>query len=331
MTHVAVVGAGPAGLVAAWAAGRVGAHVTLIDAADGVGGQYWRQPLCDPPAALPPLHRPDLFARLRDRTVAQGTEIATSTEVCLIARTDDGVRLVTATGEPDAADRCVQVREFDALVLATGAYDAMVPFPGWELPGVYTAGAAQAFARGEGIAVGRRVIVAGTGPFLLPVAAALVDVGATVVGVHEANRRGHLARHWLTRPWELVSAVGKVGELATYVRAMRRGRVPWRAGEAVVAAHGDGRVEAVTLARLDPDWRPIPGSHRQVEVDAACLGHGFVPRLDLALAAGCALTPRRLVAVDGDMRTSVCGVWAAGEITGIGGADGALAEGAIAG
>jgi thioredoxin reductase len=322
-------------LAAARAAGRVGAQVTLIDTADGVGGQYWRQPPCDPPPAIahraPIPHRPEQFAHLRDHVVTGGAEILTSTEVCAVEPTDDGVRLVTATGEPDAVGRRVRVHEPDAVVLATGAHDRMMPFPGWELPGVYAAGAAQGFARGEGIAMGRRVIVAGTGPFLLPVAAALVDLGSTVVGVHEANRLGCLARGWLNRPWELVTALGKVGELAAYAAALRRGRVPWRAGQGVVAAHGDGRLEAVTVAHLDARWRPVPGSRRQVEVDALCVGYGFAPRLELALAAGCALTPGRFVAADRDMRTSAPGVWAAGEITGIGGVDGALAEGTIAG
>ncbi len=98
-----------------------------------------------------------------------------------------------------------------------------------------------------------------------------------------------------------------------------------------MAAHGDGQVEAVTIARLDERWSPVAGTERQVEADAVCVSHGFTPRLELAVAAGCALTPSRFVVVDDAQATSVPGVWAAGEITGIGGADAALAEGAVAG
>nr|BFF17194.1 hypothetical protein GCM10025730_07150 [Promicromonospora thailandica] len=178
--------------------------------------------------------------------------------------------------------------------------------------------------------MGRRVVVAGAGPFLLPVASSLLRTGAAVLGVHEASRAGALAR-WLDRPWELAAVPGKAAELAGYVAELARHRVPWRAGEAVVAAHGDGQVEAVTIARLDARWAPVPGTERVVAADAVAVSHGFTPRLELAVAAGCALTPGRFVVVDRAQATSVPGVWAAGEVTGIGGADAALAEGAVAG
>jgi NADPH-dependent 2,4-dienoyl-CoA reductase/sulfur reductase-like enzyme len=108
-------------------------------------------------------------------------------------------------------------------------------------------------------------------------------------------------------------------------------RIPYRLGEQIVAAHGADRVEAITIARVDADWKPVPGTERRIEVDAVCVGHGFTPRIELAVAAGCALDDRRFVVADEDRRTSVAGVYAAGEITGIGGAEAALVEGRIAG
>jgi NADPH-dependent 2,4-dienoyl-CoA reductase/sulfur reductase-like enzyme len=218
-----------------------------------------------------------------------------------------------------------------ALVLATGAYERTLPFPGWDLPGVFTAGAAQALAKAERVAVGRRVVVAGAGPFLLPVAASLVRTGARVLGVLEANPWRRLAGAWTARPAELLGARGKAGELAGYVRDLARHRIPYRAATGVVAAHGGDRVEAVTVARLDPGWAPVPGTERRIAADAVCVSHGFVPRTELAVAAGCRLTPEGGVETDAVGRTSVPGVLAAGEITGIGGADLALAEGAVAG
>jgi NADPH-dependent 2,4-dienoyl-CoA reductase/sulfur reductase-like enzyme len=257
--------------------------------------------------------------------------VRASAQVWSLERHDGGVRLNVLVGEPDGEGREALVLDPDALVLATGAHDRTLPFPGWQMPGVYSAGAAQALAKGERVAVGRRVVVAGAGPFLLPVASSLLQTGAGVVGVHEAGGLGTLARRWLSRPWELAGAAGKAGELAGYVADLVRHRVPWRPGEAVVAAHGDGRVEAVTVARLDARWAPVPGTERWVEADAVCVSHGFTPRLELAIAAGCALSSGRFVVVDGAQATSVPGVWAAGEITGIGGADAALAEGTVAG
>lgn len=221
----------------------------------------------------------------------------------------------------------------DALVLCPGAYDRTVPFPGWDLPGVVTAGAAQAMAKGQRVAVGKRVVVSGTGPFLLPVATALLDVGARVVGVFEAGS----PTGWLRSPYAaLRDGHRKLPELAHYAAVLARHRVPYRTRSAVVAAHGDDRVRAVTVARLTPDWRVRPGGLRRIDgVDAVCVGHGFTPQLELAVAAGCALrdgpdgTPR--VVVRADQRTTVTGVYAAGELTGIGGVELAAVEGELAG
>ncbi len=229
MRHVVVVGAGPAGLAAARAAAGAGARVTLLDAADGLGGQYWRHLPAARPAGREHVlhHRWGTYRELSDALRAHpAVTVVESAQVWSLERPDDGVRLNVLVGEPDAVGREVLTLEPDALVLATGAHDRTLPFPGWQLPGVYSAGAAQALAKGERVAVGRRVVVAGAGPFLLPVASALLQTGATVVGVHEASRPGTLARGWLNRPWELAGAVGKAGELAGYVGELVRHRVP---------------------------------------------------------------------------------------------------------
>ncbi|WP_165368236.1 FAD-dependent oxidoreductase, partial [Phytoactinopolyspora endophytica] len=217
------------------------------------------------------------------------------------------------------------------IVLATGAHDRTLPFPGWDLPGVFTAGAAQALAKGERVAVGERVVVAGAGPFLLPVATSLAQTGSTVVGVFEASRPRTLASGWLARPWRLARAAKKGAELAGYLSQQVRHRIPYRTGKAVVQAHGTDRVIAVTIAKLDREWRPIPGTEERVPADAVCVSHEFTPRLELAVAVGCALDGDGFVAVDTEQRTSRPAVYAAGEITGIGGVELALAEGAVAG
>ena len=112
-----------------------------------------------------------------------------------------------------------------------------------------------------------------------------------------------------------------MSELAGYAVHQVRGRVPYRTGSAVVRIHGEGRVEGVTVADVDDRWQPVAGTGRELSCDAVCLGHGFVPRLELAIAAGCELTDQRFVAVDAHQRTTVTGVLAAGELTQIGGVD----------
>ncbi|WP_233624334.1 NAD(P)/FAD-dependent oxidoreductase [Actinoplanes sp. ATCC 53533] len=332
---VLVVGGGPAGMAAARAARRGGARVVLVEAGDDLGGQYWRHLPAERAPAREDLshHGWARFRRMRDDLLRDaGCEVVLGGHVWSVDRRDGAPPLVhVLVGAPDGAGRQPRAFEPAALVLATGAHERTLPFPGWDLPGVFTAGAAQALAKGERVAVGRRVLVAGSGPFLLPVASSLVRTGARVAGVVEAAGRAQLARGWGSRPWRLLPALAKGGELAGYVRDLAAYRIPYRTGAAVVAAHGTDRVEAVTVARLTPGWAPVPGSARRIAVDAVCVGHGFVPRAELATAAGCALGADGSVAVDAGQRTSVPGVLTAGELAGIGGADLALAEGEVAG
>jgi NADPH-dependent 2,4-dienoyl-CoA reductase/sulfur reductase-like enzyme len=288
---VVVVGAGPAGLNAARAAG-LGKHVVLVDSGVSVGGQYWRQPY-DRPRTLP------------------GVEHLASTVVWAV----EGRRVHLLSGPADGPGRKARTVDASALVLATGAYDRVLPFPGWNSPQVFTAGAAQALAKGQGVAIGRRVLVGGTGPFLLAVTKSLVAVGAEVVGIAEAN---------LPWRWDPLSGWGKLGELAGYVQLLAAQRIPFWPRTAVTALD-DG---VATVASLDAAWNVL--RTRQVEVDAVCVGYGFTPQLELALAAGCEVEDG-FVKVDVAQQTTVPGVFAAGEITGIGGADLATAEGWVAG
>lgn len=319
---VVVVGGGPAGMNAAVQAARAGAEVVLVDGAEQLGGQFHRQ-------------QPSEFAARRPGRIQRGwrtfralrDEILTHPRIRYRPRSQvwalEGDQVHVQSGPADAPERTPLVLRADALVLATGAHDRVLPFPGWDLPGVYSAGAAQAMAKGQRIAVGRRAVVAGTGPFLLPVAESLLDVGAEVRAVLEAGNPLAWLRHARAAQFH------KLGELAGYA-ARFAGRVPYRIRTAVVAAHGDERVREVEVADVDGNWEVIAGSERRIETDALCVGHGFVPRLELALSARCRLVDG-FVAVDAAQRTSTPGVFAAGELTGIGGADLAAAEGAVAG
>lgn len=331
---VVVVGAGPAGLHAAVQAADGGASVLLIDSDVRPGGQYHRQLPVEFGAVHPERAHHDqaeaaeLIARLaRHRRVTQRQQV---TVWAAEPRLGGGALLSVAD---TSSGRAVNIGVIAAprVILATGAYDRVVPFPGWDLPGVYTAGAAQALAKGSRVLVGQRVLVAGTGPFLLPVAAALIDAGAKLAGVLEANH----TRGWVRRPRAMALAPEKVAEAARYTATLTRHRARVRAGRAVVAVHGTDRVEAATVAKLASDWTIVPGSERRVDVDAVAVGYGFVPQLDLALSLGCGTEPGPdggpVVTVDDYQQTSTPGVYAAGELTGVGGAVLSAAEGALAG
>lgn len=324
--RVVVIGAGPAGLAAAAAAVEAGAEVTVLDEGERIGGQFWRHhpELTDPHLQ----HQLGRFRRLQAELA--GARVLSSTSVW---RIEPGVplRVHALVGPADAARRRGETLPADALVIATGAHDRVLPVPGWTLPGVTSAGAAQALAKRDGVRLGARTVVAGAGPFLLPVAQSIGVVGGEVAEVVEATGPGALLRGWGRRPWELTAATAKAGELASYVGSLVAGRTPYRLGSAVTRIHGDSTVEAVTVQRIDADWRPIDGTERTVDCDSVALGHGFTPRLEAAIQAGCAISSDRFVVVGSQQETSVPGVYAAGEITGIGGADAALAEGAVAG
>ena len=348
---VAVLGAGPAGLAAAVHAAEQGAVTTLIDSGARLGGQYWRhQPAgLDASSAGSPrsyrvprsiLAQPadyhdlatfrDLVRRLDTLVAAGRLTVLLEHSVWSVQVDESGCSLAAVDRrEPDAPAE-LRLRAA-VVVLAAGAYDRQVPFPGWDLPGVLTVGGAQALLKGSGVAVGPRVLVAGTGPFLLPVAAALASHGARVLGVHEANR----ATRWLPHLPAAALQPAKLREAGGYALALARHRVPLRTGSVVVAAHGADRLEAVTVARLDRSGAVLDHTRRRLAVDVLAIGYGFSTQSELPLQAGCALhrTADGTLAVttDGAQQTSNPRVYAAGETTGVGGAQLAVAEGVVAG
>jgi NADPH-dependent 2,4-dienoyl-CoA reductase/sulfur reductase-like enzyme len=229
---IVVVGAGPAGMAAARTAADAGADVTVVDAEPDAGGQ---------------------FLRGRVKFGHPGVTHLKNTEAWFV----EG-RTLHLRGPRQLL--------FDALIIATGAYDRPLPFPGWDGPGVITAGAAQALAK-QGVTLADRVIVSGTGPFLLPVATALRDLGATLVGVYEAN--SPLA--WTREVKAVLANRHKISELGQYRKVLTH----LETRTAVIAKHGD----RVTVAKLDRHWRPI--SQRTEQADLVCVGYGFLPRTDL--------------------------------------------------
>jgi len=179
--------------------------------------------------------------------------------------------------------------------------------------------------------VGRDVVVAGAGPFLLPVAVGQAAAGVRVIGVYEAGD----PRGYLGRPGSIVGVAGKVREAMAYAAALARRRVPYRVRHAVIAAYGEAGVSGVDVARLDNAGQVVAGSVKRVTCDAVAIGYGFTANLDLALMLGCATRVSAdgglAVMVGGEGQTSVPGVYAAGEITGVGGATLSVVEGELAG
>lgn len=331
-----VVGAGPAGMAAAAGALAGGLRVVLVDAGTTVGGQFWRHPPEHARAAIP---TGDLHHGLREyralcetltaHAAAGRLDLRPAHHVWSAVRRDDGFT-VHAVDRRRAPEETAVVLRAPRLLVATGAYDRQLPFPRWDLPGVLTIGGLQALLKGGGVAAGRRVALGGTGPFLLPVAAGLAARGVEVVVVCEAARPSA----WLRHPGPLLRNPAKWAEGAGYAAALARHRVPVRPRTAIVGAEGEDRVTSVRIASLAPDGSPRPGTERRIDVDAVGVGWGFAPQLDLLVPLGCALTDsadgNAVVAVDDGQRTTVPGLYAAGEVCGIGGAPLAVDEGRLA-
>ena len=311
--RLVVVGGGPAGVMAAVEASRWGMRVTLVDEQLAVGGQYFRARQSSLDTGGP---------RYLERQ-APSVDLRLGTSVF-----DAPAEGSLSTWHPQVGASALG---YDALVLATGAYDRPVAIPGWTLPGVMTAGGAHSLAKGHHVVPGRGVVVAGAGPFLLEVADALQGQGCRVTVVEATRPRDAISGlpALLRAPAILTQAAGYLGRQAARRWAARYGQV-------VTAIHGSARVEAVSIARVNADWRPMPGSEQLLAADAVCLGFGFVPHVDLAQLLGCGLAYDAVgagfvVATDDAMRTSIPGVYAAGESVGIAGMRVARLRGRLAG
>ncbi|HQK31610.1 MAG TPA: FAD-dependent oxidoreductase, partial [Phycicoccus sp.] len=177
-----VVGGGPAGMAAAATALAGGLRVALVDAGASLGGQYWRHPAPGSVAAGDHLHHDlgtyrALVAQLESHRPDR-LDLRLSHHVWTMTATPEGFAVHVLDRSGPVGSETALTLHATRLVLATGAFDRQLPFPGWDLPGVFTAGGLQALLKGNGVAAGSRVVVAGTGPFLLPVATAMADAGA---------------------------------------------------------------------------------------------------------------------------------------------------------
>jgi D-hydroxyproline dehydrogenase subunit alpha len=296
---VLVIGGGPAGLAAASCAAQSGASVTLVDDNPNLGGQIWRGE----------------ENKAKNAEAARWLQRVQKAQVNFIA----GARVFQ---QPETglllAETLAGVLElrYQKLVLALGARERFLPFPGWTLPNVMGAGGLQALVKSGLPIKDKKVVVAGTGPLLLAVAAYLHQRGANVLLIAEQAAQARLLAFgiglWQT-PSKILQALQLKRELAS---------VPYLSGCWPIAATGQGKLEQVTLQRGTKTW--------DVACDYLACGFHLVPNVELAVLLGCALR-ETVVQVDELQETSVPNVYCAGEATGIGGLDLSLVEGQIAG
>ncbi len=319
---VIVIGAGPAGLSCAAELVRGGRPVVLIDDNPQPGGQYFRQ--------LPPGYRvaPGSPAFRDQSRYDDLARVLADPLLRYLPRTTVWAapqpRTVAYAG-PQGSGRIAG----SAVVIATGAQEKSMPFPGWTLPGVISAGGCLNLVKGHGLVPGGRVVVAGNGPLVLVAAATLARAGADVATVIEAQTALRLGRALIPG---ILAAPGIVAQALGYRARILAARAPFRSGWMVAKAAGDEALAGVTIARVGADGRPLPGSERHLAADCLVLGYGLLPGPAAAQAMGCRMELRPDLGGpvpwrDADLQTSVEGVFAIGDGAGIGGADFALIEG----
>ncbi|MBS7700279.1 MULTISPECIES: FAD-dependent oxidoreductase [unclassified Chelatococcus] len=317
-----VIGAGPSGLSAAIAAASAGASVTIVDERHSAGGQFYKQPNTNAARhALSGDQQSRDGAALVAKAADLGVTLLGGVTVWGASLDDDGLPVIACLG-PERAFYCHP----RMLVIGTGAFERPAPVPGWTLPGVMTAGAAQTLLRSYATLPGKRVLVAGNGPLNIQIAAEIIRAGGTVIQLVE-----RAAAPW-TRPFEAAAllrhdpalAMKGMKELAWLRQAGVR--VAWQSE--VNEIHGeDGRVSAVTVSG--------PKGRTTIDVDTVLLGGDFTPSNELSRLLGCAHTVtetgalKAVCRIDGE--SSLRNVHIVGEAVRFAGAHVAMAAGRLAG
>ena len=327
-TDLIIIGAGPGGIQAAITAAKFGLEVTLIDSQPTIGGQYYKQ-------------IPEKFSsNVSDYHHQQATQLISNIKISNVKilintlvwgiffnpKTD--LWQLTLHGE-----NCPSRLESANIIIATGAFDRSIPFPGWDLPGVITAGAAQVMVKNQGILPGRNVVVSGTGPLQLAAASNLIEAGANVLAVLESNQ------NLLFRGLPYISSIWgqwrRMEEGFQYAGNLIKSKTPFRIGWSIVKAEGSEKVEAVTIAKLDSDGNPIQSTYKTMSADSVVIGYGLTPSTEFFRLLNVDMFYSESQGVYLPVRneffqTSLSGIYAIGDCAGIGGAKMAMLEGKVA-
>jgi NADPH-dependent 2,4-dienoyl-CoA reductase/sulfur reductase-like enzyme len=317
-----VIGAGPAGCAAAIAAARHSLRVALIDEATKPGGQVYRAPF---DGSQRTNRDADAMAGslLRERITQTPFGWFPGRRVWSVAR---GFRVDAVSESGPESFSAPQ------LVAATGAYERVVPFPGWTLPGVIGLGAATILEKSQGMIPGRRCVIAGCGPLLFAIAAKVAAAGGNVVAAVDLAGPSD----WLSALPGLTIRPSLLARGLGWVLQIRRAGIPVYFRNTVIAAEGDERIRRVAISPVDRNGATVSGATKEFGVDTLVVGHGLVPGSDIPGILRARLDYDQLrggfvPAVDVFGRTTVPNLFAAGDGAGIRGAEAALVSGEIAG
>lgn len=306
---VVVIGAGSAGLCAAYQAAHAGADVLVIDENHLPGGQLFKQihKFFGSRVHYAGTRGYQIGQQLLERVQDSGAKVWLDTLVYGMAH--DKTLGVIHQG----THYTVQAQK---VIVATGAKENYMAFPGSTLPGVMGAGAAQTMVNINRVLPGQRVVMLGSGNVGLIVSYQLMQAGADVVA--------------------LVEGAPKIGGYAVHAAKIRRAGVPIYVGHTITQVLGTNHVEQVEIAAVDAQFTPVPGTEQRLEADTVCLAVGLNPMTELLWMAGCEFC--YIPAFGGhvplhnrDMETTIQGLYVAGDVTGVEEASSAMEEGNMAG
>jgi thioredoxin reductase len=308
-TQVAIVGAGPAGLAAAIEVARAGGKVTLLDENSRPGGQLFKQihKFFGSREHKAGVRGFRIGEQLLEDTKRLGVEVLLDSPVYGIFR-DFTIGYINANKEYSI--------KAERIILATGASENALAFPGATLPGVMGAGAAQTLINVHRVLPGKKVIMVGSGNVGLIVSYQLMQAGADVVA--------------------LIEAAPEIGGYGVHASKIRRAGVPIYTSHTIKEVFGKDCVEGAVIVQLGGDWQPIEGTERILKADTVCIAVGLNPLSELAWLAGCefAFIPElggHVPKHDLNMETTLKGLYVAGDITGVEEASSAMEEGRLAG
>ena len=304
--EVLVIGGGPAGLCAASAAASMGAKALICERNQSLGGQLMIQTGKFFGNKHAGLRGFQIGAELLSE-IASYPQIEVWTGTTVLGIYEDGIVTCLHQGEHQKIKPA-------QIVIATGASENFLSFPGNDLPGVYAAGAAETLVH-AGVKPAERVLMVGAGNIGLTVSYQLKQSGVEVAAV--------------------IEVMPKIGGYLVHASKLQRCGIPIRTSTTIAEAYGDGKVEGARIVQLDENRQVIPGSEEDIACDAICLSVGLSPLAELCWLAGCKMAYRELGGcvplVDQTMQTTVAGVYAAGDVSGLEEATTAMLEGRLAG
>lgn len=328
-SELVIIGGGPAGISAAIEAARRDVSIALVDENRSLGGKVLKQE----EGGLKIRHTDAIEANIGLRLLKEFEQVAHKVQVYMNTEvwSIDDQRVIELHTADESANPVKRIHA-QKLIIAAGALERVIPFPGWTLPGVFTVGGLNTLVK-RGVLAGKTFLVAGSGPLLLVLAQNLIQAGANLSAIVEAASIKDLA----AKSFQMASRAGWVRwrQAATYLVRMLNHKVPVYRSHLVVRAMGDHEVAKAVIAKVDSDWRPIEGTQKEIPADTVAVGYGLIPAVELTRLCGCRHDyDDRLgywrVRRNESMETSISGVFVAGDVFQIKGYQAAIDEGRAA-